>query len=189
MLFALLTGCHTAMSQSNDQASHKTVPTPWPLTFQGPHAFAAYCYNTQRCRVVYNNHLFARAALDTPMSAPDSTDYRNHWNAGYIVMCDDGFPPPAQVEWTAHDGTVLKAQVDIDAIFKDRRILHNVPREEIPEGWAPYGGGLPRIYLEVNDRTLSVYMQEMIATKSLRMPGNPNSDYRYDVMLAWTHTY
>ena len=82
-------------------------------------------------------------------------------------------------------------QVHIDAIFKDRRILHKVPREEIPDGWRPYwyGAGGPSIYLEVNDRTINVYMQELIATKTPQIPGNPRSTGRTDVMLAWTHTY
>jgi hypothetical protein len=188
MLLTLLAGCHTAMSQSNDHAHGSTMPTPWPFTFKGPHAFATYCYNTQRCRVIYNNHLFARF-LDTPTPAPASPDYRDHWYATYGVMCDDGFPPPAQVDWTAHDGAMLHAQVDINSIFKDRRILHNVPREEIPEGWKPSKFDTPDIFLEVNDRTVSVYMRDLIATKGLREPNNPDSNYRSDVVLAWTHTY
>src|SRR3546814_7992568 len=43
------------------------------------------------------------------------------------------FPPPAVVSWRSKDGTPLRAEVDIDKIFKDRLIRHNVAREDIPE--------------------------------------------------------
>lgn len=185
----LLTGCSAAMSQANDPAHGNTVPTPWPLTFKGSHTFDAECYNTLRCRVVYNDHLFTRAYLDAPAPAPDSGDYRSQWVATYIVSIGSHpFPPAAEVRWTSLDGMEHQAKVDMGAIFKDRMILHKVPREEIPEGWQP-GPGLPRIYLEVNDRTLSVYMQESVTTKTPQISGNPRSTHRRDVMLAWTHTY
>ena len=178
------------MSQTHNPANGNAAHTPWPLTFKGPHSFAAYCYNTQRCRVIYNNHLFTRAYLDTPTAAPDSADYRNQWIATYIVSIGSrAFPPPAEVEWTSLDGVAHQIKVDMGVIFKDRVILHNVPREEIPEGWAPHGGGLPNIFLEVNDRTVSLYMQESVATRTPQIPGNRYSAFRDDVVLAWTHTY
>jgi hypothetical protein len=86
----------------------------------------------------------------------------------------------------ALDGVAHTAKVDIGAIFKDERVLYNVPDAEIPDrSW----GGEPGILLEVNDRTISVYMKAFIATKTEQIPGNKDSDFRDDVIMAWTHTY
>jgi len=49
--------------------------------------------------------------------------------------------------------------------------------------------GRPGIFLEVNDRTISVYMKAFIATRAEQIPGNKDSDFRDDVILAWTHAY
>ncbi|MCD9028993.1 hypothetical protein LDO26_12360 [Luteimonas sp. BDR2-5] len=47
----------------------------------------------------------------------------------------------------------------------------------------------PDILLVVEDRMISVYMRAFIPTKSLREPGNPNSDYRRELKLAWSRIY
>jgi len=96
------------------------------------------------------------------------------------------FPPPAVVTWRSKDGTPYQAEVDMGAIFKDELILHEVPKEDVLEDSSV---GDPAIILEVNDRTINVYMKAFIPTKSLRTPGNPNSDYRNDLILAYTRTY
>ena len=36
--------------------------------------------------------------------------------------------------------------------------------------------GAPDIVLEVNDRTINIYMRAFINTRSLQIPGNPRSD-------------
>jgi hypothetical protein len=61
-----------------------------------------------------------------------------------------------------------------------------VPNAEIPDRSFD---GEPSIFLEVNDRTINVYMQAFIATKTEQIPGNKNSDFQADLILAWTHTY
>src|SRR3546814_1629942 len=63
-------------------------------------------------------------------------------------------PTPAVVSWRSKDGTPLRAEVDIDKIFKDRLIRHNVAREDIPEKAGVHN---PDIVLEVDDRTINVY--------------------------------
>ena len=157
----------------------------FPLKFYD-HAFAVYCYNTLRCHVIYDNHdLTPYKANEQASPPPPSSDYREHWRlAGYLGV--HNFPSPADVAWTSPDGSTHEAKVDIGAIFKDQRVLYRVPDSEIPEGsW----GGTPSIYLEINDRTINVYMKAFIATKTEQIPGNKDSDFRDDVILAWTHTY
>jgi hypothetical protein len=84
------------------------------------------------------------------------------------------------------DGASHEATVDIGSIFKDQRVLYHVPDSQIPDrSW----GGEPNIYLEINDRTLNVYMRALNATKTDQIPGNKYSYGRDDVILAWTRTY
>ncbi|MEO8746427.1 MAG: hypothetical protein ABI379_02035 [Rhodanobacter sp.] len=157
----------------------------FPLKFY-QHAFDAHCYNTIRCKVIYNRFNFSPDHAETqPSPAPPSPDYRQHWSyASYAGIAN--FPPPAEVQWTSLDGVTHEAKVDIGAIFKDGRVLYHVPDAEIPDkSWTEE----PGIFLEVNDRTINVYMQAVIATKTEQIPGNKYSHRRDDVILAWSHTY
>lgn len=172
------------MSTQPDSATeHHAASNMFPLRFY-IHSFAGYCFNTLACTVIYNNHNFTR--LDPqPAGPPPSPDYREHWNqAGFSGI--GNFPPPAEVKWTSHDGTTYETKVDIGEIFKDGRVLYKVPDSEIPDqSW----GDDPSIFLEVNDRTINVYMRAYIVTKTEQIPGNKNSYHRTDVILAWTHIY
>jgi hypothetical protein len=182
----LMTGCHPAMSTQADLShSREAGSSMFPLTFVD-HDFQVFCYNTKRCRVVYNNFNFSPNRAETePSAPPPSADYRDHWPfASYLGIRN--FPPPAEVSWVSLDGVVHEVRVDIGAIFKNERVLYRVPDAEIPDrSW----GGEPGIFLEVNDRTINVYMKTFIATKIEQIPGNKNSYGRDDVVLAWTHTY
>jgi hypothetical protein len=184
LLFAV-TGCQTTMTTPDKrEVDQPAASTMFPLRFS-EHDFDTHCYNTLRCKVIYAGFDFNRSDADTPSPAPPPGDYRQHWRyAGFAGV--PNFPPPADVQWTSLDGVAHTAKVDIGAIFKDQRALYNVPDEEIPDGsW----GREPNIYLEVNDRTINVYMQSIIATKTEQIPGNKHSRRRDDVILAWTHTY
>lgn len=182
----LMTGGQSAMS--TEPVEHKpddSGSSMFPLRFYH-HAFQVFCYNTLRCHVIYNDFNFTPYKADSePSPAPSSADYRDHWPfASYLG--NRNFPPPAEVKWISLDGVTHEAKVDIGAIFKDERVLYKVPDAEIPDrSW----GGEPGILLEVNDRTINVYMKAFIATKKEQTPGNKNSDFRDDVILAWTHTY
>lgn len=182
----LMTGCHPAMSTQSDNADqHRGEPPMFPLTFVD-HDFEVHCYNTLRCRVIYNDSNFSPyKAEKEPSPPPPSADYRDHWRFASNLGIRN-FPPPAEVSWTSLDGIEHEAKVDIGAIFKDQRVLYKVPDSEIPDrSW----GGEPGIILEVNGRTLSVFMKAFIATKTEQIPGNRDSDFRADVIQAWTHTY
>jgi hypothetical protein len=185
-LVLLMTGCQPAMStQSDNTARHHREPPMFPLTFVD-HDFEVHCYNTLRCRVVYNDSNFSPyKAENEPSPAPSSPDYRDHWRFASNLGIRN-FPPPAEVSWTSLDGVEHEAKVDIGTIFKDQRVLYKVPDSEIPDrSW----GGEPGIILEVNDRTISVFMKAFIATKAEQVPGNKNSDFRADVIRAWANSY
>jgi hypothetical protein len=156
----------------------------FPLRFH-IHGFGVHCYNTLQCQVVYYGHDYTRLFGDKPSGPPPSADYRDHWPTATRHAIPN-FPPPAEVRWTSRDGVQREAKVDIGTIFKDQLVLYHVPDSEIPyRSW----GDDPNILLEVNDRTISVFMKAFIATKAEQIPGNKHSDFRDDVILAWTHTY
>lgn len=157
----------------------------WPLKFVR-HNFGAYCYSTYGCRVIYNGFDHTGDPEDELQISSTSLGdrYPGNFVAGYLGVAN--FPEPARVTWRSSDGVPHEAQVDIGEIFSDGLILHGVPKEDIPERVSILD---PGIILEVNDRTINVYMRARIPTKSLRTPGNPYSDYRKDLVLVWTRSY
>lgn len=185
-----LTGCLSAMAMPSDSTTQHRAPNHFPLTFKR-HDFRAYCYNTIGCEVIYAGNNFTRLYYgDKVAPPPSSPDYRDNWGmSNYLGI--QNFPPPAEVKWKSLDGVAREAQVDIGAIFKDELIRYSVSNDEIAEGLFPGPGpaGEPSIFLEVNDRTINVFMKAFIPTKTEQIPGNKNSDFRDDLILAWTHTY
>lgn len=176
-------GCQHAMSTSNSGSAGRVVRNEFPLRFK-EHSFDAVCYNTIGCKVVYSNTVEWEDEHDEVSPPPKSANYRDNWGlASHIGI--DNFPPPAEVTWKSLDGTAHEAQVDIGKIFRDELVLHNVPQEDIPVETAAMIGG-PSIFLEVNDRTISVYMNAHIALKDTP---SRKSDFRSELILVWSHTY
>ncbi|WP_266156470.1 hypothetical protein [Dyella silvatica] len=158
-----------------------------PLRFMA-HNFAAHCYNTQSCSVVYDNHQFTRPYEDNPSGAPDGPDYQRRWGtASYLGVSN--FPSPAEVRWTSHDGVAHEAKVDIGDIFKSELIWHGVPKADMADFYEGPVAGVPNVFLEVNDRTINAYMKMLVPTKTEQIPGNKYSYGRNDLFLAWSHTY
>jgi hypothetical protein len=85
------------------------------------------------------------------------------------------FPPPAEVKWTAKDGTSHAAKVDIGTIFKDCLIWHNVPKADMKDFYrGPYASDAD-ILIVVDDHTVSVYTKTFIPTLTEQIPGNKYS--------------
>lgn len=191
LLFLLvLTGCLSAMAFSSDSSTKHPAANHFPLKFKR-HDFRAYCYNTIGCEVIYADNNFTRLRSgDVVSPPPPSPDYREKWGfASYGGI--PNFPAPAHVRWRSLDGVFHEAHVDIGAIFKDELVRYSVPNDEIRDGAFPGPGPAtdPSIFLEVNDRTISVFTRAFIPTKKEQIPGNKFSDSREDLILAWTKTY
>ena len=166
---------------------------PWPLTFDA-FSFGVRCYNTLASSIIFGNHQFALDdEIDAPSGQPRSVDWKERWTASYIVMAEDMPPDPVEVRWTPLDGAERYAEIDlIREIFPDQLVLHNVPKEDVNEDWARFEGGKtspPDILMEVNDRTINVYMSAHVLTKSFPIPGREDVKSRWDVILAWTKTF
>jgi hypothetical protein len=161
---------------------------PWPLRFKW-HNFDAYCYNTLQCSVIYNEFQFSLKVLE-PSGPPTLADYRSHWNATNII--GDEYAEPIKADWISLSGAELHAKIDLAEIFHDRLVRHNVAQKDIPDGWLAAWGIEPLgvdILMELNDRTVSVFMRAHIATKEPQIPGNPRSCHRRDLVEVWTRTY
>ncbi|PPT93379.1 hypothetical protein XthCFBP4691_00475 [Xanthomonas theicola] len=165
------------------------IDTRKPIPFDR-HAFGASCFDTYGCKVLYNGRYEARDPDDVKqMSSASLGDvYPDNMTAHTIGIGNyPDFPPPAEVSWHSSDGQPHHATVDIGAIFKDQVVLHKVPQEQLPPILtAPI---FPDIILEVNDRTINVYMRAHVSTSVLQEPGNKYSDFRNDLILAYTETY
>ncbi|KAF1720232.1 hypothetical protein SAMN06296416_105231 [Pseudoxanthomonas wuyuanensis] len=160
------------------------VPNEFPLRFD-QHNFEAHCYNTIGCSVFYAGVYQIKKAPQEVSPAPKTADYQRNWG-GALHIGIVNFPEPATVKWQSSDGQAHQADIDIGAIFKDQIILHNVPEKDVPEGAKIVS---PSILLEVDDRTIRVYMKAHIPTRQLQSPGNRYSDFRDDLILAWSDTY
>jgi hypothetical protein len=183
----LMTGCQTAMSTQTDIIQPPPETLAVPLKF-AEHVFAAFCYNTLSCRVVYNNHNFTPYDNNKRSPSPSSPDYKKAWGFGGHIGIQN-FPPPAEVQWVSLDGVKHEAKVDMAKIFKNQLVWHKVPRSDMADFHSGPVAGEPNIFLEVNDRTINVYMMMLVPTKTEQIPGNKLSYARDDLFLVWTHMY
>lgn len=175
----------------NNQAPRDTSPMPWPLTFDA-FSFGVRCYNTLASNVIFMNHQFA-LDIDGPSGQPRTPEWKDRWTASFIVMAEDMPPDPVEVRWTSLDGVENYDEIDlIKNIFPEQLVLHNVPKEDVNEDWARYERGKispPGILMEVNDRTINIFMSAHVLTKSFPIPGREDVKSRWDLVLAWTKTY
>lgn len=169
----------------------KDIPSEaWPLRFDS-FSFGARAYNTLRCMVIFDNtHQLSENAELSPTGEPYSSDWKDDWRAGHSISSDRVFPTPAEVRWTALDGVDRSVEIDLEAIFPERLILHEAKENEVIEGWGLRDHARDvQILLEVADRTINVYMRAWVLLKHPRDPATRNSDSLRDLMLAWTKTY
>ncbi|MBB3225958.1 hypothetical protein FHW69_000548 [Luteibacter sp. Sphag1AF] len=152
------------------------------LTFSG-YSFGAHCFNTNGCKVIYSNR-YQWMDEDGTISPPPNDNYLSRLRSSHVGI--EEFSEPAHVTWRSLDGTRHEASIDLDSIFKDRKILHNVAdRDILKEAFIDD----PSIILVVNDRTISVYMKAFIPLERLEDPANKYSADRYEPVLAYEHTY
>jgi hypothetical protein len=174
---------------------------PWPLRFH-THNFDAACYNTLACSLVYNNYQFGTRDMgydgkyyDRPSGPPPLENWKEDWSGSHGILPESGetFPGPVEIDWEAMDGSRHRVSLDLDVLFKDRLISHRIHREEIPESWLATCSVepiRPSLLLEVNDRTVNIYMRATIVTCDPKDPDNLDKrQARRDLMLVWSHNY
>ncbi|MBP1474770.1 hypothetical protein J7I44_10715 [Frateuria sp. MAH-13] len=162
------------------------IDTSKPIPFD-EHSFGSYCFDTYGCKVLYNGRYDSHDPEDVKQASSASlgAKYPDDMYASWIGIRN--FPRPAHVTWRSKDGQPHEAEVDIAKIFADQTVRHRVPQADLPAILkAPV---YPGIILEVNDRTINVYMRAFVTTNKLQIAGNPYSSFRDDLILVHSKTY
>ena len=178
---------------SMTNASDKTVTDrqpvkEWPLRFDS-HKFSVFTYDTYGTRVVYAGLVQINDAPDElqPSVASYGPDYQRNWSGTHGMIRN--FPAPAEVSWRSKDGEYHKAEIDIAKIFKDEYVRHNVKRTDVADMVDGEYRHEPSIIMQIDDRTIRVYMRAFVPTKERQIPGNQYSDAKDEVVLVETFTY
>lgn len=187
LCIGLLQGCERRFDPLRPPPGHGPYTgtvDDWPLWFV-QHRFSSKCFSVQDCTISYAGRRVEKMSAG-PLPSVESLGFPLEKILGGGHSGIMNFPPPAQVDWIAMDGTRLSATVDMAEIFKDRLLVHSTPRDEILEyGTIPP----PDIALVVDDRTIDVYMRTQISLKELRDPDNPHSNFRTEVVRVYSRTY
>lgn len=120
------------------------------------HDFGILCYGgITNLNLVYggSGHELCK---DTPGREKLPSDEKR--GPGFKSGSYRAFAGPVDMEWNARDGTHLTHTIDLDEVFKDRVVLHTADSARIYKA-KPISGCEPTIVIEVNDRTVSVYME------------------------------
>lgn len=179
----------TPMNPTDEMPAYMQPVKEWPLRFKS-HSFSVMTYDTWGVEVVYAGRL--RRQDDADVLQRSSASYGPDWQRGWRGFYGDivNFPPPAQLKWRSKDGTPLEAEIDIGAIFSDEIIRHNVSREEmayLPDGKYEFE---PAVILEINDRTVRVYMKSHIPLRRMiEIQGVMRNEHRAEPVLVQTYTY
>ena len=163
-----------------NQSKAMTAMTKKPdLTFKR-HDFGVACYNASDLRVVYAGIPFVREAECRDREPYDEKRIKAN-TTGLIA-----FSGPVDVKWKSEDGEQHQYQLDLDEIFKGKKVLHHEKEEDLLIKHPSYD---PGIYIEVDNRTLNIYMDVNII---LSPNGVDNGNQRYsrrNVTLAFTKTF
>ncbi|MBC3908121.1 hypothetical protein [Undibacterium umbellatum] len=147
------------------------------------HDLSVQVFSASDLRLVYANspHALAIGEMAREKTETDATRMPGFTSGEYPT-----FAGPVEMEWRSKDGTQLKHTLDLDSIFKDRKILHKEDPARIYKPM-PISGVPPIIIIEANDRTVNVYMFTTIQI----IPEDPNTTRREvhnNCVLAYSKT-
>lgn len=146
------------------------------------HNFGSACFDTLKCRVLYKNRYDTKE--DEP--AEPLTDFvLGNLSGGWLL---DDFPSVARVTWTSKDGENHDEQIDLGEIFRSRLVRY-APGLDVNEVDLSVYYMTPDILLVVEDRSVSVYMKATIPLLKPVDPNNRYSDWRRDLVVAYTRRF
>jgi len=153
------------------------------LKFQ-THELNLQIYSAGDLRLVYagSPHEIAMGRIAKDKTAEDAARYPGFTSGDYPA-----FAGPVEMEWRSKDGTHFKHTLDLDSIFKDRKVLHDENPADIYKPM-PILGRQPIIIIEVNDRTVNVYMFTSIQLNP-KDPDAARRDRRDHRVLAYSKTF
>lgn len=192
LLFLALQGCAAPMTSTE----HAKYPPPghFPPTLNrvvdGPlrfwqHNLGAYCFRTWGCRVEYGDQVIwdkptSEHQLPAEAYPADLRKRMRGTNLGFRA-----FEGPLRLRWQDDQKRPHALDLDLGEIFADGLIRHHVPRDLI----SPTSSvGNPDIIVEIEDRTVRLYMRAHIPLKAPQDPGNPYSDFVEENILVLERT-
>jgi hypothetical protein len=146
------------------------------------HSFGARCFDTLRCRVLYNHAYIVNSGEPRgPFTERDRENLDGGWG-------NLDFPSVARVTWTSKDGTNHDEEVNLGEIFRSRMVRYPADLDitDVKISAAPSS---PHIVLVVDDRSIRVYMRAWISLLQPRFPGRKLSDFRHDPVVAYSQTF
>lgn len=151
------------------------------------HNFALFCYDCSNVHVVYGRRAHDLWDEGTPAPVKTAAHADRYPNMKFGTYT--AFETTLEARWTAHDGTTLSCEVDLNEVFPDRVVPHNVDPRRIYAPM-PITGREPTILVEVNDRTLNIYIDATI--QSLPEGADPSKVARDEThcrTLAYTRAF
>lgn len=193
LLLLALQGCASPMSTPDAKPIYPPsghFPPTLNRAADGPlrfwqHNFGAYCFGTWGCRVQYGSMLIVDrppTEWQTPLEEAEG-HMRSRMQGGHIGLRN--FEGPVVLEWLDADRMPHRFELDLAELFADGLIRHQVPRDEIAD---QVSVGNPDIVIEINGRTVRVYMRAHIPLKKPRDPANRYSDFIDENVLVMERT-
>ena len=121
------------------------------------HDLILKCFSATKMEVTYRHQRLGGGGWDGKMQRAKRPE--DDKSVSGVIMFFRAFETPLKVEWRSLDGTEHSIFLDLDEIFKNRIVLHN----EDPERVDPVNTRDPIIVVEVNNRTISLYMDVDVA--------------------------
>jgi hypothetical protein len=146
------------------------------------HGFDARCYDTFKCRVLYENFYIVN---DGGPRGSFTERGRDSLGGGLISL---DFPSVARVTWTSKDGANHDEAIDLGKIFRSRLVRY-APDLDVNDVNLTVAPGSPDIILVVEDRSIHVYMRAHIPLLKPIDPRNKYSDFRSDLVAAYAHRF
>lgn len=148
------------------------------------HELSVQVYNASDLRVVYANtpHTLAMGELARQKTEADGKRMPGFTSGDYPA-----FSGPVEMEWRSKDGSLLHHKLDLDSIFKERKILHHEDLTRIYKPM-PTSDVPPVIIIEANDRSVNVYMFTVLQLVSPDSNNN-HREARNNCVLAYSKTF
>lgn len=147
------------------------------------HNFSASCFDTLKCRVIYNNRY---EPDDNGPTGPFTDELRNNLHAFRMGIVN--FPSPAEVTWVSKDGVSHTAKIDIGWIFRSLMVRYG-PDLDVNDVNLQSDPFPPDVYLVVENRSVHVYMRAHVDLLHPTDPKNKLTNYREDLVLAYTEDF
>lgn len=147
------------------------------------HNFSSACFDTLRCRVLYNNRYVTD---DTDPRGPLTESVLRRLSGRWLGI--KNFPRPIQVSWTSKDGVEHEAEVDIANIFHSQLVRY-APDLDIRSVDLEGYYFSPDIVLVVENRSIHIYMKAWVWLLQPADENHKRPDFREDMVLAYTNQF